>query len=61
MSTSFTEKYDSRKIMTDADGAAESRYTRRDPAERIAQATERTAKGVEGLRQDVKNNKPAFV
>jgi hypothetical protein len=29
--------------------------------DRIAQATERTAKGVEGLRQDVKNNKPAFV
>ena len=29
--------------------------------DRIANATERTAKGVEGLRQDVKNNKPAFV
>jgi len=29
--------------------------------DRIATATERTAKGVEGLRQDVKNNKPAFV
>jgi hypothetical protein len=28
--------------------------------DRIANATERTAKGVEGLRQDVKNNKPAF-
>jgi len=31
------------------------------PDGRIANATERTAKGVEGLRQDVKNNKPAFV
>jgi len=29
--------------------------------DRIANATERTAKGVEGLRQDVKNNRPAFV
>jgi hypothetical protein len=28
---------------------------------RIAEAAERTAKGVEGLRQDVKNNRPAFV
>ncbi len=29
--------------------------------DRIAQATERTAKGVEGLRQDVRNNKAEFV
>ena len=29
--------------------------------DRIATATERTAKGVEGLRQDVKNNQAAFV
>ncbi|NLX53534.1 MAG: hypothetical protein GXY58_00290 [Planctomycetaceae bacterium] len=29
--------------------------------DRIAAATERTAKGVEGLRQDVKNNQAAFV
>jgi hypothetical protein len=29
--------------------------------DRIPNATERTAKGVEGLRQDVKNNRPAFV
>jgi hypothetical protein len=29
--------------------------------ERIAAATERTAKGVEGLRQDVKNNQAVFV
>jgi len=29
--------------------------------DRIANATERTANGVEGLRQDVKNNRPAFV
>ena len=28
--------------------------------DRIAKAAERTAKGVEGLRQDVKNNRPAF-
>jgi hypothetical protein len=28
--------------------------------DRIATATERTAKGVEGLRQDVRNNRPAF-
>lgn len=28
--------------------------------ERIASATERTAKGVEGLRQDVRNNRAAF-
>jgi len=29
--------------------------------DRIANATERTAKGVEGLRKDVKDNRPAFV
>jgi exopolyphosphatase/pppGpp-phosphohydrolase len=29
--------------------------------DRIASATERTAKGVESLRQDVKNNQAAFV
>jgi len=29
--------------------------------DRIATATERTAKGIEGLRQDVKNNQAAFV
>ena len=29
--------------------------------DRIANATERTAKGVEGLRQDVRNNKAEFV
>ena len=28
--------------------------------DRIANATERTAKGIDGLRQDVKNNRPAF-
>ena len=28
--------------------------------DRIANATERTAKGVEGLRQDVRNNRTAF-
>ena len=55
MPLTLTEKLDRRKWTTGDNASVEMVYVLTGTSDDL------TAKGVEGLRQDVKNNKPPFV
>ena len=62
MPLTLTEKLDTREWNTGDNASVEMVCLLAGTSEdRIANATERTARGVDGLRQDVRNNKSAFV